>query len=178
MRNIRPRCVIPVTALLACIATLNSSLSVSYLQAITALKKGAYLLKYGRRGKPKFCPFRLSTVSILVPIWMENLTNSPSLVCVFFFVCEGIEEFTISIIFLSCFHSANIKATKPYFFMMEGTYLLLFLGLIHFLSCHLNLKDSNFYPVHFSSLWWLIKVLIKIRQWWLVDVRLGLWRKT
>ncbi|KAK2994662.1 hypothetical protein RJ640_007843 [Escallonia rubra] len=32
-------------------------------QAITALKKGAYLLKYGRRGKPKFCPFRLSTNS-------------------------------------------------------------------------------------------------------------------
>ncbi|XP_034689186.1 PH, RCC1 and FYVE domains-containing protein 1-like isoform X2 [Vitis riparia] len=29
-------------------------------QAIVALKKGAYLLKYGRRGKPKFCPFRLS----------------------------------------------------------------------------------------------------------------------
>ncbi|CAA2941255.1 contains RCC1 domain [Olea europaea subsp. europaea] len=29
-------------------------------QAITALKKGSYLLKYGRRGKPKFCPFRLS----------------------------------------------------------------------------------------------------------------------
>ncbi|KAM1811864.1 hypothetical protein ACFX12_028454 [Malus domestica] len=28
--------------------------------AITALKKGAQLLKYGRRGKPKFCPFRLS----------------------------------------------------------------------------------------------------------------------
>ena len=47
---------------------------------------------------------------------MENLTNSPSLACAFFFVCEGIEEFTISIIFLSCFHSANIKATKPYFF--------------------------------------------------------------
>ncbi|XP_015578623.1 PH, RCC1 and FYVE domains-containing protein 1 isoform X1 [Ricinus communis] len=30
------------------------------LQAITAIKKGAYLLKYGRWGKPKFCPFRLS----------------------------------------------------------------------------------------------------------------------
>ncbi|GER49526.1 regulator of chromosome condensation family protein [Striga asiatica] len=29
-------------------------------QAITALKKGAHLLNYGRRGKPKFCPFRLS----------------------------------------------------------------------------------------------------------------------
>ncbi|XP_010066923.2 PH, RCC1 and FYVE domains-containing protein 1 isoform X1 [Eucalyptus grandis] len=30
-------------------------------QAITALKKGAYLLKYGRRGKPKFCPFHLAS---------------------------------------------------------------------------------------------------------------------
>ncbi|XVE85886.1 hypothetical protein DITRI_Ditri17bG0127600 [Diplodiscus trichospermus] len=30
-------------------------------QAITALKKGAYLLKYGRKGKPKFCPFHLSS---------------------------------------------------------------------------------------------------------------------
>ncbi|XP_020593046.1 uncharacterized protein LOC110033418 [Phalaenopsis equestris] len=30
-------------------------------QAIVALKKGAHLLKCGRRGKPKFCPFRLST---------------------------------------------------------------------------------------------------------------------
>ncbi|KAL6527833.1 hypothetical protein OROMI_029644 [Orobanche minor] len=29
-------------------------------QAVTALKKGAHLLKYGRRGKPKFCPFRLA----------------------------------------------------------------------------------------------------------------------
>ena len=32
--------------------------------SITALKKGAYLLKYGRRGKPKFCPFRLANVSL------------------------------------------------------------------------------------------------------------------
>ncbi|XP_017973996.1 PREDICTED: uncharacterized protein LOC18604653 isoform X1 [Theobroma cacao] len=31
-----------------------------YEQAITTLKKGMYLLKYGRRGKPKFCPFSLS----------------------------------------------------------------------------------------------------------------------
>ncbi|ESQ28266.1 hypothetical protein EUTSA_v10018063mg [Eutrema salsugineum] len=30
-------------------------------QAITSLKKGSYLLKYGRRGKPKFCPFQLSS---------------------------------------------------------------------------------------------------------------------
>ncbi|KAE8663214.1 Regulator of chromosome condensation (RCC1) family with FYVE zinc finger domain [Hibiscus syriacus] len=29
-------------------------------QAITTLKKGTSLLKYGRRGKPKFCPFKLS----------------------------------------------------------------------------------------------------------------------
>ncbi|XVE92260.1 hypothetical protein REPUB_Repub01dG0081300 [Reevesia pubescens] len=31
-------------------------------QPITTLKKGAYLLKYGRRGKPKFCHFHLSNV--------------------------------------------------------------------------------------------------------------------
>nr|GMC50663.1 PH, RCC1 and FYVE domains-containing protein 1-like isoform X1 [Ipomoea batatas] len=30
-------------------------------QAIIAIKRGSYLLKYGSRGKPKFCPFRLST---------------------------------------------------------------------------------------------------------------------
>ncbi|XP_075479100.1 PH, RCC1 and FYVE domains-containing protein 1-like [Primulina tabacum] len=30
-------------------------------QALIALKKGAQLLKYGRKGKPKFYPFRLST---------------------------------------------------------------------------------------------------------------------
>ncbi|CAN6439014.1 unnamed protein product [Victoria cruziana] len=29
-------------------------------QALVALKKGTQLLKYGRKGKPKFCPFRLS----------------------------------------------------------------------------------------------------------------------
>ncbi|KAK1436412.1 hypothetical protein QVD17_02192 [Tagetes erecta] len=29
-------------------------------QALVSLKKGAHLLKYGRKGKPKFCPFRLS----------------------------------------------------------------------------------------------------------------------
>ncbi|KAJ0618715.1 putative regulator of chromosome condensation 1/beta-lactamase-inhibitor protein II [Helianthus annuus] len=29
-------------------------------QALIALKKGAHLFKYGRKGKPKFCPFRLS----------------------------------------------------------------------------------------------------------------------
>ncbi|KAG9154734.1 hypothetical protein Leryth_014229 [Lithospermum erythrorhizon] len=30
-------------------------------QAIASVKRGSYLLKYGRRGKPKFCPFRLSS---------------------------------------------------------------------------------------------------------------------
>ncbi|KAF5807639.1 putative regulator of chromosome condensation 1/beta-lactamase-inhibitor protein II [Helianthus annuus] len=29
-------------------------------QALIALKQGTHLLKYGRKGKPKFCPFRLS----------------------------------------------------------------------------------------------------------------------
>ncbi|XP_022960825.1 PH, RCC1 and FYVE domains-containing protein 1-like [Cucurbita moschata] len=40
-------------------------------QAITALKKGAYLLKYGRRGKPKFCPFRLSNDESIL-IWFSG----------------------------------------------------------------------------------------------------------
>ncbi|XP_043691587.1 PH, RCC1 and FYVE domains-containing protein 1-like isoform X2 [Telopea speciosissima] len=40
-------------------------------QAITALKKGAYLLKYGRRGKPKFCPFRLANDESVL-IWYSG----------------------------------------------------------------------------------------------------------
>lgn len=40
------------------------TLILSQMQAIVALKKGAHLLKYGRRGKPKFCPFRLSMVNL------------------------------------------------------------------------------------------------------------------
>ncbi|XP_065861404.1 PH, RCC1 and FYVE domains-containing protein 1-like [Euphorbia lathyris] len=40
-------------------------------QAIGALKKGAYLLKYGRRGKPKFCPFQLSNDENLL-IWYSG----------------------------------------------------------------------------------------------------------
>ncbi|XP_012456234.1 PH, RCC1 and FYVE domains-containing protein 1 isoform X1 [Gossypium raimondii] len=39
--------------------------------AITALKKGAPLLKYGRRGKPKFCPFRLSNDESIL-IWISG----------------------------------------------------------------------------------------------------------
>ncbi|KAJ4720293.1 Regulator of chromosome condensation (RCC1) family with FYVE zinc finger domain [Melia azedarach] len=39
--------------------------------AITALKKGAHLLKYGRRGKPKFCPFRLANDESLL-IWISG----------------------------------------------------------------------------------------------------------
>ncbi|XP_015576845.1 PH, RCC1 and FYVE domains-containing protein 1 isoform X1 [Ricinus communis] len=40
-------------------------------QAITSLKKGAYLLKYGRRGKPKFCPFQLSSDESML-IWYSG----------------------------------------------------------------------------------------------------------
>ncbi|KAH9698510.1 Regulator of chromosome condensation (RCC1) family with FYVE zinc finger domain-containing protein [Citrus sinensis] len=39
--------------------------------AITALKKGAHLLKYGRRGKPKFCPFRLANDESIL-IWISG----------------------------------------------------------------------------------------------------------
>ncbi|XP_024021109.1 PH, RCC1 and FYVE domains-containing protein 1 isoform X2 [Morus notabilis] len=41
------------------------------MEAITALKKGANLLKYGRRGKPKFCPFRLSNDECFL-IWYSR----------------------------------------------------------------------------------------------------------
>ncbi|XP_068638407.1 PH, RCC1 and FYVE domains-containing protein 1-like [Aristolochia californica] len=40
-------------------------------QAITALKKGAILQKHGRRGKPKFCPFRLSNDESLL-LWFSG----------------------------------------------------------------------------------------------------------
>ncbi|KAG5566324.1 hypothetical protein RHGRI_002056 [Rhododendron griersonianum] len=40
-------------------------------QAINALKKGACLLKYGRRGKPKFCPFRLANDESVL-IWFSE----------------------------------------------------------------------------------------------------------
>eukprot|EP00258_Populus_trichocarpa_P003583 XP_002304793.2 PH, RCC1 and FYVE domains-containing protein 1 isoform X1 [Populus trichocarpa] len=39
--------------------------------AITALKRGTQLLKYGRRGKPKFCPFRLSNDESVL-IWISG----------------------------------------------------------------------------------------------------------
>ncbi|KAL5846268.1 hypothetical protein ACOSQ3_009792 [Xanthoceras sorbifolium] len=40
-------------------------------QALIALKKGAQLLKYGRKGKPKFCPFRLSNDEASL-IWISS----------------------------------------------------------------------------------------------------------
>nr|KYP74817.1 putative E3 ubiquitin-protein ligase HERC2 [Cajanus cajan] len=40
-------------------------------QALIALKKGAQLLKYGRKGKPKFCPFRLSNDELSL-IWISS----------------------------------------------------------------------------------------------------------
>lgn len=45
------------------------------LQALIALKKGAQLLKYGRKGKPKFCPFRLSNVSLLFNMYTFGLSG-------------------------------------------------------------------------------------------------------
>ncbi|GAV70170.1 RCC1 domain-containing protein/FYVE domain-containing protein/BRX domain-containing protein/BRX_N domain-containing protein [Cephalotus follicularis] len=40
-------------------------------QAVVSLKKGAQLLKYGRKGKPKFCPFRLSSDETSL-IWISS----------------------------------------------------------------------------------------------------------
>ncbi|PKU85405.1 Ultraviolet-B receptor UVR8 [Dendrobium catenatum] len=49
----------------------NSPFDRDVEQAITALKKGSCLLKYGRRGKPKFCPFRLSADESML-IWFAG----------------------------------------------------------------------------------------------------------
>ncbi|XAR49640.1 hypothetical protein NMG60_11032905 [Bertholletia excelsa] len=40
-------------------------------QALVALKKGTQLLKYGRKGKPKFCPFRVSNDELSL-IWISS----------------------------------------------------------------------------------------------------------
>nr|XP_023882208.1 PH, RCC1 and FYVE domains-containing protein 1-like [Quercus suber]POE73396.1 putative e3 ubiquitin-protein ligase herc1 [Quercus suber] len=51
-------------------------------QALIALKKGAQLLKYGRKGKPKFCPFRLSNDESSL-IWISSSgERSLKLACV------------------------------------------------------------------------------------------------
>ncbi|KAM7251013.1 hypothetical protein ACFE04_022896 [Oxalis oulophora] len=50
-------------------------------QAITTLKKGSYLLKYGRRGKPKFCAFQLSTAIFQRYPRPEKEYQSFSLIC-------------------------------------------------------------------------------------------------
>ncbi|KAG8659812.1 hypothetical protein MANES_02G081100v8 [Manihot esculenta] len=49
-------------------------------QAILALKKGAHLLKCRRRGKPKFCPFRLSTVNFQRQLQPDKEHQSFSLI--------------------------------------------------------------------------------------------------
>ncbi|XLS71952.1 hypothetical protein HN51_028817, partial [Arachis hypogaea] len=43
-------------------ATLAVKRRLACKMAIVSIKKGAYLLKCGRRGKPKLCPFRLSPI--------------------------------------------------------------------------------------------------------------------
>ncbi|KHN42227.1 hypothetical protein glysoja_046965 [Glycine soja] len=45
-------------------------------QVLIALKNGAQLLKYGRKGKPKFCPFRLSRIckdKVEAEVWIAGL---------------------------------------------------------------------------------------------------------
>lgn len=65
----------PKTSSLA-VSDLHKSPFLYLLQALIALKKGTQLLKYGRKGKPKFCPFRLSNVSVLwitcIFIWVRS----------------------------------------------------------------------------------------------------------
>ncbi|XP_040997959.1 PH, RCC1 and FYVE domains-containing protein 1-like [Juglans microcarpa x Juglans regia] len=50
-------------------------------KTLIALKKGAQLLKYGRKGKPKFCPFRLSNDESSL-IWISSEERSLKLASV------------------------------------------------------------------------------------------------
>ncbi|KAG5124892.1 hypothetical protein JHK82_031629 [Glycine max] len=46
------------------------------VQVLIAMKNGAQLLKYGRKGKPKFCPFRLSRIckdKVEAEVWIAGL---------------------------------------------------------------------------------------------------------
>uniref|UniRef100_J3LFX8 FYVE-type domain-containing protein n=1 Tax=Oryza brachyantha TaxID=4533 RepID=J3LFX8_ORYBR len=51
-------------------------------QALVALKKGAHLLKCGKRGKPKLCPFRLSSDEKMLIWYSKEREKSLSLSCV------------------------------------------------------------------------------------------------
>lgn len=62
----------------------------NFSKAIIALKKGAHLLKCGKRGKPKLCPFRLSTVRNFEPYLI---------MCYFFIFNLGIYTFMLQITF-------------------------------------------------------------------------------
>lgn len=45
------------------------------LKALIALKKGSQLIKYSRKGKPKLCPFRISSVSLYAIFWFSCLCS-------------------------------------------------------------------------------------------------------
>ncbi|KAK9115713.1 hypothetical protein Sjap_014660 [Stephania japonica] len=68
------------TTTTATIASVTSHSDRRVEQAIVALKKGAQLLKYRQRGKPKFCPFRLSAVNFLRQPQPEKESQSFSII--------------------------------------------------------------------------------------------------
>ncbi|KAJ6370767.1 hypothetical protein OIU77_001303 [Salix suchowensis] len=58
-------------------------------QALLAMKKGAHLLKCGRRGKPKFCPFRLSTDEKYL-IWYSGQEEKQLRLCLVVKIVTGL----------------------------------------------------------------------------------------
>ncbi|KAL5170263.1 PH, RCC1 and FYVE domains-containing protein 1 [Glycine soja] len=58
------------------ITTICKKWAAYFVKVLIAMKNGAQLLKYGRKGKPKFCPFRLSRIckdKVEAEVWIAGL---------------------------------------------------------------------------------------------------------
>ncbi|KAG5146311.1 hypothetical protein JHK84_031854 [Glycine max] len=56
--------------------SMKTTMHFIFLRVLIAMKNGAQLLKYGRKGKPKFCPFRLSRIckdKVEAEVWIAGL---------------------------------------------------------------------------------------------------------
>nr|CAB3486248.1 unnamed protein product [Digitaria exilis] len=92
--------------------------------ALIALKKGTQLLKYGRKGKPKFTPFRLSNAEVFT--WGEECSGrlghgvgtnvfQPRLV-------ESLSICNVELIACGEFHTCAVTATGDLYTWGDGTH--------------------------------------------------------
>ncbi|KAL4357528.1 hypothetical protein AHAS_Ahas09G0195700 [Arachis hypogaea] len=88
-------------------------------QAIVSIKKGAYLLKCGRRGKPKLCPFRLSPIRCQRQNEAEKECHSFSLI-----YADGEHSLDLVIFVISTLHITIFVFLYPF----QESKFLKFLG--------------------------------------------------